>query len=58
MSLTSATLASVIDLNHPGHFLTWGALSISLANLVVILTMLALFALALFLPFPRGRSRR
>ena len=37
------------------YFLHWGVVQISLANLVVIVAMLAVFALALVLPFPGGR---
>ncbi len=51
-------LTSPVNLNHPGHYLHWGIVSISVANLVVIATMLLLFGLALVLPFPRGRSAR
>ena len=34
------------------YFLHWGVIQISLANFVVILTMILLFVLALVLPFP------
>jgi hypothetical protein len=50
-------LASV-SLNHPGHYVHWGAIQISVANLVVIAVMIGLFAVALLLPFPRDRNRR
>ena len=50
-------LVAAIDLNQPGHYLNWGVISISVANVVVILVMLALFALAILLPFPKGRDR-
>ena len=47
-----------IDLNHPGRYVHWGVISISVANVVVILLMIALFAAALFLPFPgSGRHK-
>lgn len=39
-----------------GPYLHWGVIQISLANFVVILLMLAVFALALFLPFPGGKK--
>ncbi len=39
-------------LNGPGHYLHWGVVQISLANLIVLLVMIAVFALALLLPFP------
>jgi hypothetical protein len=45
-----------VDLNHPGHYVHWGVIQISVANLVVIGVMIALFVLAIFLPFP-GRRR-
>ena len=34
--MTSPALAAAIDLNGPGHYLTWGVLSISVANAVVM----------------------
>jgi uncharacterized membrane protein len=53
-----ALLAGPVNLNHPGHYLQWGVLQISYANMVVIGVMLVLFGLALVLPFPRGRDPR
>ncbi|MEI6405983.1 MAG: hypothetical protein WCO85_00495 [Actinomycetes bacterium] len=41
-----------IDLNHPAHYLNIGVLSISIGNLVMIASVVALFVLALVLPFP------
>lgn len=46
-----------INLNHPGHYVHWGVIQISVANLVVIAVMLAVFVAAILLPFP-GRRRR
>jgi hypothetical protein len=43
-------------MNHPGAYLHWGVIQISLANLVVIGLMIAVFVVALFVPFP-GRRR-
>jgi hypothetical protein len=42
-------------LSRPGHFLHWGVVQISLANLLVIIVMIILFVLALVIPFPHGR---
>ena len=53
-----AALSAPVNLNHPGHYLHWGVINISYANLVVIGVMAALFVIALFLPFPGGRRRR
>ena len=58
MTVLAAALAAPVNLNHRGHYVHWGVVQISVANLIVIAIMVALFALALFLPFPRGRGRR
>jgi hypothetical protein len=50
-------LATPIDLNGTGHYLHWGVIQISVANLVVVLTMIVVFVLALVLPFPKSRRR-
>ena len=52
-----AAPAAVIDLNGPGHYLSLGFVQISWANAIVILLMIAVFAMALLVPFP-GRRRR
>ena len=42
-----------------GSYLTWGVLQISVTNLVIILLMLAVFALAVLVPFGhRHRTTR
>jgi hypothetical protein len=46
-----------IGLDGKSHFIGWGAIQISVANLVVIALIIALFVLALLLPFPKPRSR-
>jgi hypothetical protein len=48
--------AALVDLNHPGHFVHWGFIQISVANLLVIGLMLLVFVLALVLPFPHGSA--
>jgi hypothetical protein len=53
-----AVLSAPVNLNHPGHYLHWGVIQISVANLIVILVMAALFVVAMFVPFPHGRKRR
>ena len=50
-------LASVIDLNGRPHYIHSGWFLISVANVVVIVAMIAVFALAIALPFPRDRKR-
>lgn len=43
-------------LDAPAHYFSWGWLSVSLPNLVMILIMITLFVLALVLPFPKDHS--
>ncbi|MEU9044634.1 MULTISPECIES: hypothetical protein [unclassified Kitasatospora] len=60
MTVTRAhgALAAPIDLNHTGHYVHWGVVQISVANLVVIGLMVLVFVAAVLLPFPKGRGRR
>jgi len=53
-----STGAAPVDLNGPGHYLNWGVIQLSVANLVVIAIMVVLFVLALVLRFPKGRDRK
>jgi len=50
-------VAAPVNLNHQGHYVSWGVIQLSLANLVVIAVMVLVFVLALLLPFPKGRRR-
>lgn len=45
-----AFTAAVNDMG--GRYIDWGVLHVSVGNLVVVLIMLAVFVLALVLPFP------
>jgi hypothetical protein len=38
------------------HFIHWGVVQLSLANLIVIALMLVVFALAVLIPFPHGHE--
>jgi hypothetical protein len=51
-------LAALIDLHHPDHYLHVGFIYISAANLVVIGVLVAVFVLAILLPFPGTRRLR
>jgi hypothetical protein len=53
---TGALLGALVNLNHPAHTIHRGWFLISVANLVVIALMIAVFVLAIVLPFP-GRKR-
>jgi hypothetical protein len=41
-----------------GHYLQWGVLQVSVANLLVILVMVVLFVAALLIPFPSATASR
>ena len=56
--LIATALAAPINLNHRGHYVHWGVIQISVANLVVIAAMIAIFVVAILLPFPRGGGRK
>ncbi|GAA2244507.1 hypothetical protein GCM10010430_27900 [Kitasatospora cystarginea] len=49
---TTSVLSAPVDLNHPGHYVHWGVVQISVTNLVVICLMVVVFVAALLLPFP------
>ena len=51
-------LGALIDLSGSGHYLHWGFIQLSVANLVVILAMIVVFVLALVLPFHLTRRGR
>ncbi|MEU8511081.1 hypothetical protein AB0C76_05765 [Kitasatospora sp. NPDC048722] len=57
MAAATATrvLTAPVDLDRPGHYVHWGVIQISVANLVVIGLMVVVFVAALLLPFPRGK---
>jgi hypothetical protein len=55
--VNSLMLTAVFNLNHPAHTVDWHFIHLSVANVVVIGAMLAVFALAIVLPFP-GAARR
>jgi hypothetical protein len=44
-----------VDLNSPGSYLNWSIFTVSIANLVLIAVMVAIFGAALLLPFPGRR---
>ena len=58
IAFTLGTLfASLIDLNHPGHYVHWGAIQISYANLLVIVLMVVVFCAAILIPFKTRRDK-
>jgi hypothetical protein len=53
----SADRLLAVGLDGKAHFIGWGPIQISVTNLVVIAFIVALFVVAIMLPFPKPRSR-
>ena len=49
---------AIINLNHPAHYLGIGPFQVSVGNLVIILSMFAIFLLAILIPFPDSHSEK
>ena len=47
---------AAINLNHPAHYFGVGPFSISIGNAIVILSMIVIFGIALFTPFPHSKG--
>jgi hypothetical protein len=54
---TYGLLGALVNLNGTGHYVHWGFVQISVANLVVIALMVVVFVAALLIPFPRRHGR-
>lgn len=50
-------LAPPVNLNGKGHYLHWGLIQVSVANIVVLTAIIAVFVLALLAPFPGSKGR-
>jgi hypothetical protein len=57
-SVGAAVLGAVFNLSHPAHVVHWHFFQMSVSNILVIGLMLAVFALAIALPFPGAARRR
>ena len=58
IALVITTLfGALIDLNKPGNYIHWGFIQMSYGNLIVILTMIVVFLLAIFLPFKTHKDK-
>ena len=50
-------LGALVDLSRSGHYLHWGFVQLSLANGLVIVSMVVVFVAAVLVPFRPGRRR-
>lgn len=51
-------MGAVFNLNNPAHVVHWHFFQMSVSNIVAIVLMLVVFALAILLPFPGAAKRR
>ena len=58
MGLGFPAMAAVFNLNHPPHIAHWHFIYLSVPNIIVIVVMLVVFALAILLPFPKHKVDR
>jgi hypothetical protein len=49
-------IAAIVNLNHPANTVHWHFFSMSVANLVVLVLLLVVFAVAILAPFPGHRG--
>jgi hypothetical protein len=45
--------AALFDLSHPAHYLHWHFFQMSVANVIVLALMIAVFIAAILIPFPK-----
>ena len=55
--LMSRVLGALVDLRGTGHYVHWGFIQISVANLIVIALMIVVFVGAILLPYRRHGER-
>ena len=48
--------AAIFNLDHPAHTVHWHFFTMSVANVVVIVLILVVFAVAILAPFPKRRA--
>lgn len=49
-------MAAIFNLNHHATYVHWHFITLSVSNVILIAVMLAVFAAAILLPFPRHRE--
>lgn len=56
--LGAVAAPALINLNHPANYVHWHFFQMSVANVVVVVLMIAVFVAALLLPFRRRERQR
>jgi hypothetical protein len=47
-------MAAIFNLNHHASYLHWQFIDVSVSNVLVVVAMLVVFAIAILAPFPHG----
>ena len=55
-SHTVPVMATIFNLNHHATYVHWHFFQMSWPNIIVIVAMLVVFAIAIAIPFPRARK--
>lgn len=55
-AVLNGLVGSLVNLDHPGHYVHWGFIQLSVANLVLIGLMVVVFVAAILVPFRRHRG--
>ncbi|HUA47560.1 MAG TPA: hypothetical protein VMA77_20155 [Solirubrobacteraceae bacterium] len=50
-------MAAIFDLNHHASYVHWHFFEVSVSNIIVILLMVIVFAVAILAPFPSHRKQ-
>src|SRR5271166_2782934 len=58
ISASGALIGSAVNLDGTGHYVHWGFIQMSVANLVVIALMIVVFVAAILIPFRVGKAQR
>jgi hypothetical protein len=53
MAPIAVVLAALFDLSHPARYVHWHFFQMSVANIAVIVLMIAVFVAAILIPFPK-----
>jgi len=56
MASIEVVSGALFNLNHPAHYVHWHFFQMSVPNVIVILLMIAVFIVAILLPFPKHRK--
>jgi len=48
---------ALVNLNKRPYYIHWGVIQLSLANFIVIVLMIVVFAAAIVVPFPKDHKR-